>query len=608
MIVVLILVYYWGHNFLSNTLKKRHVICITIIYVYIYNKIVQKIFRSVVLLNKKVDLTNRGKNILKLTEQLVNIESVSNTQGVIEIGNFIHDKLEEWPYYKKNPDHLLKLPLRDDNMKRFNLAALVKGDNNNNNTVVYIGHMDTVDIGEYRDLKKLATKPYELMEKFKKRDLNEQVKKDLNSGEWLFGRGAADMKSGVALELELLKEFSEDTEDLPGNVLVIITVNEEADSLGMLNIAKPLVELAQKEDLNYIGAINTDYTTDEIGTNPSHRYVYMGTLGKLVPALYVVGKGSHVGDVFGGFDVNLLMSELTSRLDNNMELADKYQDRITDPPVSLKQEDLKVEYNGQLPYEGFSYYNFLSFNRGVAETMDIFKEEVEDSIRSSLDWIKGNFRVYKSYHPQQDMELNLDIDCYTFEELLDIVHNKYIQEKVEAEIENVLSQVKKEGIKDLRIHSLRIIKRIWELSELEGPAAVVFLVPPFYPPQDPNIDDPKFKKFNSIVEEAINNHNLDGHDYNIIIKDFFPFLSDASYAAFQGDKKDEEILKNNMPYWGRGWKIDIEAVRKLNLPVADVGVHGKGAHKYLERVHIPYTMQVLPELIKSITKKSLQKF
>lgn len=562
-----------------------------------------------VLLNNGIDLINRGKNILELTEELVNIESVSNTEGVIEIGNYIHDKLEEWPYFQENPEHLLKLPLRNDNMNRFNLAALVKGDGGYENTVVYIGHMDTVDIGEYRDLKNLATKPYELAERLKTRDLDEDVKEDIDSGEWLFGRGAADMKSGVAVELELLKEFSENTKDLQGNILVIITVNEEADSLGMLNIAKPLVELANKENLKYIGGINTDYTTDETGTKPDNRYVYMGTLGKIVPALYIIGKGSHVGDVFGGFDVNLMMSELTSRIDNNMELADEYKGRVTNPPVSLKQEDLKIEYNGQLPYEGFAYYNFLNFNRGVTEVMDTFKEEVEDSIRSSLDWVEGNFRVYKSYHPKQEMYLDLDIDCYTYQELLDIVKEKYIEEKVEAEIDNVLSKVNEEGIKDLRVHSLRIIKRMWELSELEGPAVIIFLVPPFYPPQNPDVDDAKFEKFNSIARDTINNYEINNeYNYNMIIKDFFPFLSDASYAAFQGDKKDEETLKYNMPYWGKGWRIDVEAVRELNLPVVDVGVHGKGAHKYLERVHIPYTMKVLPELIKTITKNALQNF
>ena len=562
-----------------------------------------------VLLNNGIDLINRGKNILELTEELVNIESVSNTEGVIEIGNYIHDKLEEWPYFQENPEHLLKLPLRNDNMNRFNLAALVKGDGGYENTVVYIGHMDTVDIGEYRDLKNLATKPYELAERLKTRDLDEDVKEDIDSGEWLFGRGAADMKSGVAVELELLKEFSENTKDLQGNILVIITVNEEADSLGMLNIAKPLVELANKENLKYIGGINTDYTTDETGTKPDNRYVYMGTLGKIVPALYIIGKGSHVGDVFGGFDVNLMMSELTSRIDNNMELADEYKGRVTNPPVSLKQEDLKIEYNGQLPYEGFAYYNFLNFNRGVTEVMDTFKEEVEDSIRSSLDWVEGNFRVYKSYHPEQEMYLDLDIDCYTYQELLDIVKKKYIKEKVEEEIENVLSKVNEEGIKDLRVHSLRIIKRMWELSELEGPAVIIFLVPPFYPPQNPDVDDAKFKKFNSIARDTINNYEINNeYNYNMIIKDFLPFLSDASYAAFQGDKKDEETLKYNMPYWGKGWRIDVEAVRELNLPVVDVGVHGKGAHKYLERVHIPYTMKVLPELIKTITKNALQNF
>ncbi|MCF8001133.1 MAG: M20/M25/M40 family metallo-hydrolase [Halanaerobiales bacterium] len=558
-------------------------------------------------MNKGVDLINRGKKILDLTKKLINIESVSNTEGVIEIGNFLHDRLEEWSYYQKNPDHLLKLPLRNDPMNRFNLAALVKGDNDCENTVVYISHMDTVDIGEYRELKSLATQPYKLMEKLKTRNIDRDIKEELNSGEWLFGRGSADMKSGIAVELELLKEFSENTEDLEGNILVIITVNEEADSLGMLNIAKPLVELANKENLKYIGGINTDYTTDETGNSPDDRYVYRGTLGKIVPALYVIGKGSHVGDVFGGFDVNLLMSELTSRIDNNMELADKLNNRITDPPISLKQGDLKEEYNGQLPYEGFAYYNFLNFNRGPAEILSIFREEVEDSIRSTLDWINGNFRVYKSYHTDQELELNLDIKCYTYQELLEIVKEKFIEDKVEAEIESVLSKVDEEGIKDLRIHSLEIIKRMWELSGLEGPTAVVFLVPPFYPPQNPEVDDNKFEKFNNIAEETIKNHEINT-DYNMIVKDFFPFLSDASYAAFQGTQEDEDTLKANMPYWGKGWKIDIDAVRELNLPVVDVGVHGKGAHKYLERVHIPYTMKVLPELIKKITENSLQKF
>lgn len=560
-----------------------------------------------IFLNKGIDLINRGKNILNLTEKLVNIESVSNTDGVIKIGNFIHDKLKEWAYFHKNPDHLMKLPLRNDPMNRFNLAALVKGDNGCENTIVYLSHMDTVDIGEYRNLKNLATKPYKLMEELESRDLADGVKKELNSGKWLFGRGSADMKSGIAIELELLKEFSENKKDLEGNILVIITVNEEADSLGMLNIAKPLLELASKENLNYIGGINTDYTTDETGNSPANRYVYRGTVGKIVPALYVVGKGSHVGDVFGGLDVNLLMSELTSRIDNNMELADKFNNMITDPPISLKQEDLKVEYNGQLPYEGFSYYNFLNFKRGPAEVLEIFKEEVEDSIRTTLAWINGNFRVYKSYNSEKNLELSLDIACYTYQELLDTVKRKYNEEKIEEEIEKVLSRVEKEDIKDLRIHSLEIIKRIWELSELEGPAALVFLVPPFYPPQNPKIEDAKFEKFNKIVEETIKKHEIDD-DYNMIIKDFFPFLSDASYAAFQGTHKDKKTLIANMPSWGKGWKIEIDAVEKLNLPVVDVGVYGKGAHKYLERVHIPYSMEILPGLIKKITEETLQKY
>ena len=52
-----------------------------------------------------------------------------------------------------------------------------------------IGHTDTVGISDYGTLKHLANKPYELTEKFKEiaSTLPPEVRKDLESGEYLFG-------------------------------------------------------------------------------------------------------------------------------------------------------------------------------------------------------------------------------------------------------------------------------------------------------------------------------------------------------------------------------------------------------------------------------------
>lgn len=55
--------------------------------------------------------------------------------------------------------------------------------------------------------------------------------------------------------------------------------------------------------------------------------------------------------------------------------------------------------------------------------------------------------------------------------------------------------------------------------------------------------------------------------------------------------------------------MDIETVRELKLPtLVDVGVKGKGAHNYLEKTHIQYFIQVIPKLIKGITKTTAKFF
>ena len=60
--------------------------------------------------------------------------------------------------------------------------------------MVLIGHTDTVGTSDYGILKKCATQPLELAKRIKELTLSEEVLKDLESGEYLFGRGIFDMK------------------------------------------------------------------------------------------------------------------------------------------------------------------------------------------------------------------------------------------------------------------------------------------------------------------------------------------------------------------------------------------------------------------------------
>ena len=71
------------------------------------------------------------------------------------------------------------------------------------------------------------------LERINELKLDEDTLKDFKSGEWIFGRGTADMKFGIALEMEILREFSENR-DFKGSLMFLAVPGEESNSEGMV--------------------------------------------------------------------------------------------------------------------------------------------------------------------------------------------------------------------------------------------------------------------------------------------------------------------------------------------------------------------------------------
>ena len=128
---------------------------------------------------------------------------------------------------------------------RYFLTALVKKEKKSN-TVLLLSHFDVVDTADYGEFKHMACKVPELMDLLndKKELLPERVKKDLESGEWLFGRGSMDMKAGLAVQFSMLERAMNGEFD--GNLLLITVPDEEVNSQGMLE-AVPVLKALEKE-------------------------------------------------------------------------------------------------------------------------------------------------------------------------------------------------------------------------------------------------------------------------------------------------------------------------------------------------------------------------
>ena len=79
---------------------------------------------------------------------------------------------------------------------------------------------------------------------------------------------------------------------------------------------------------------------------------------------------------------------------------------------------------------------------------------------------------------------------------------------------------------------------------------------------------------------------------------FFPSLSDSSYLKIDDDEESVDMLVKNFPGFDELYPLPLSDIRDLDIPAINYGCYGKDAHKWTERVNIPYTFEILPELIK----------
>jgi arginine utilization protein RocB len=266
------------------------------------------------------------------TEQLVAIRSVSPGQGEIQVARMVLDLLcaegLSALYTACGLD-----PLEHDPYGRQNAYAFLRGERPL--TLVLLGHIDTVDTADYGALERWALAP-EVLSAQAEKLLSPSQLAGKDDGDWMFGRGAADMKSGVAVNIAVMRRLAEQARQggLPFSVVMLATPDEENESAGVLQAVRFLVRLREQYGLTYIGLINTDYVTALYPGDP-HRYIYAGTVGKLLPSFLCIGRASHVGTPFQGLDANLIAAELIRDLSMNDALCDTAGGQVTAPPVTL---------------------------------------------------------------------------------------------------------------------------------------------------------------------------------------------------------------------------------------------------------------------------------
>lgn len=547
-------------------------------------------------------INNSKEGLLELTLELVKVPSFSCSKGEIEIANFIYDRLKELEYFQKNKDNLKLLEIANDEVGRSLVFALVKAVPPTSKTIVFIGHYDVVDVENLGALKELAFDPIKYTEQLKNLPLNEDAARDLESGNYLFGRGIMDMKAGLAIQIAFLAEASQNPASLNANIMFLAVPDEENNSTGMRGAVPYLVKFQEEMGLDYIAAINCEPSSPAF-PGDTRRYIHLGTVGKIMPFFYVVGKETHVADWADGFNSNLLLSYINILLEAKARFIDGKDKQFFSPPLCLKQKDLRDAYSVTIPARGVAYYNFLTVTKLPKKILMEMKEIAEEAFNMTIRHLNDSVKEFceitgrKAYIPWK-------VKILTYQELFESVKQNFAGD-INEHVKEFLKALPEDM--DEREKSIALVGELLKFYPDRDPKVIIGFLPPYYPHRGNTRETTKEKNILEVLNEVIDfAQNEFGEKLEMV--EYMSGITDLSFFGFQGSRDELVFLADNMPGWGNLYDIQIDNLVKLDVPVLNIGPSGKDAHKDTERLELDYSFRVVPKLLKLFVEKLSQHF
>jgi succinyl-diaminopimelate desuccinylase len=237
-------------------------------------------------------------DLVKLTQRLIELRSVNPPGEEKAISQFLEDEMKA---------RGLKVDVLDTGGGRKNVLGWVRG-SRSRPALLLNGHSDVVTPG---DVSKWKSDPF---------------KPVVRDGK-VYGRGAADMKGGLAAMIVAAAALVEDAREMPGSVAVLATVDEEVRKIG----ARRFVET---------GGIRS-FDAAVIG-EPTDLAVATAQKGMVWVRLETGGKMAHASQAHLGVNAVHLMSDLTTAIRKELRIRRHKLFGRTDVNVTVMEGGYKV--------------------------------------------------------------------------------------------------------------------------------------------------------------------------------------------------------------------------------------------------------------------------
>jgi len=544
--------------------------------------------------NDNVILDGIKKDIEEILFSYVKVESITNTKNEKNAEQFFLNYFLNIPYFNNRPNSYGAYPIEDDTFNRAVCYAILKG--KGDNTIVFVHHYDVVGVEDFKLLKNFAFSPKELkIELMKiKESLSEDIQRDLDDDTFLFGRGVCDMKGGGSIQIALLKRYSE-LEDFNGNIVLIAVPDEENLSAGMRSAVKLLSELKKEHHLKYKLMINSE---------PHQRKDFTqgifseGSVGKIMPFIYVRGVLAHVGKVFEGLNPINIMSNIVGNTELNMDLSDIVGNEAAPPPTWLYLKDGKERYDVSMSLSDKGCFSILTLNQTPQSILKKVKEICVKSFNQVIDDMNRNYQRFAEITNISQKRLPWKTRVVKFSELYEEAKFNY-NDKFTIKY-NIKLEVLERKLKNNEINMIdsnfELIDFIYDYIDDISPRVVYGLIPPYYP----NVTNLYLSNLNLSIKnmsKKLNDFTVKNFDQIYTSEYFYTGISDLSYTSVKQGNEILNALKSSMPLFGKFYNIPVDTIEKISMPCINIGPWGKDFHKLTERVSMEDLYDRTPKII-----------
>ncbi len=559
----------------------------------------------------KTDMTNLIENtprgIYALLQDLMRVRSISGTEGENELVRFLRDRLAALPYFRVHPENLFLAPVETGGLGRHALLAFVEASPRTAKTVVLTGHYDVVDVDVCGELRDLAFEPEVYSRRIGERDISPEARRDLVSGNFLFGRGIMDMKGGLAIHAAYLAEMAAAPERLKTNLLFLAVPDEEVDSVGMRGAVPHLVRFAEERGLDYRAALlGEPFKRGVAEGGEAARVSYLGSTGKVTALFFCVGCPTHVGRYFDGVNSLLLATHVMAEMEGNPNLLDGDASGPLCPPACLRMKDLREHYSVTLPERSAAYFSVLFVTRTLGEILEEMRRVAAQALDRTAARLASVRRSYCERLGQADPGTDplggaSERRVYEVREVFRLAAALLGGEAaLSRRVESIASRLP--DTMDQREKGIRLLDEVLSLSGLKGPCIVVGFLPPFYPSRVNAGRTDQERRLRTAVAD-LGDYAWEAHGERLQVLDYCGGITDMSYLGFQGTEEELCLLEENLPGWGTLYALSVKDLLRLDVPGFILGCGGEDAHKDTERMDVPFSLETAPKLLRYLVER-----